>query len=688
MSSRPSAAQSRDPAFGLHVPTPKGRKRDGAPALVRGPEENSWVPGLPVVARDDSCARSHLAKPLGRSHCPLGHERGGAVDEIRITNGEELEAWLQGKPREWAIAIAARAALRVVPQWAVYLEPKVFRKQAAADSFILALFRCVAVSRLSASMSNRDLRAAARSAASASAAADAADTSAYAASAAADAAAFTYASYAASTYASYASYAAADAADTAARSAASASAASAASAADASARSAASADASYASVAASAVWAAVSADATVLAGGLPGAMTGPLWRRVELGADGAVSVVDVAVPVWADTLLGALPFELLARGAHWSIWLDWYDAVLNNKPPWGLPRDVCNEVMYQLLTLDESEWKKGPGWINGRLAQMVTDAQEAERQKTEAASTFDIFDGPLEPELPALPKPETGPQVGFKNNLLSLQHQPRTDAADDIAAQKKLHGRLQRLLPTLAAETNKVGNIHPGLALIIGEYAELINPDYEQLEDFDIWAVGAGLIASAAAFAKPGVSPQLTPALEPSHLVLLSQAAQIHSAFILGQPAGRIMIDRADEMALTDEQFALIGQGMMSILGLWQHKTDGVEEATRRFIGSVREAMVVSGWKAGRTGFVGYSLTRNGLITIGRKLSFINSAGSTIVGGVVMNEVDPGLVQTQIWLRFMSQNSQQILQFVAPFPEMRAWFGWFFEQMEKDTELH
>ena len=71
---------------------------------------------------------------------------------VEITNPEQLEAWLRTQPREIAIALAARAALRVVPiawsarggeledDWFSHLVLPIFRATAAAWATIAVAF--------------------------------------------------------------------------------------------------------------------------------------------------------------------------------------------------------------------------------------------------------------------------------------------------------------------------------------------------------------------------------------------------------------------------------------------------------------------------------------------------------------------------------------------------------------------
>jgi hypothetical protein len=308
-----------------------------------------------AIAPGCCCPQPHLAKSLGRSHCQLGHETGrrGAVAEIRITNKEELEAWLQDKPREWAIAIAARAALRVVPLWAGFLTPKDLGREIELDSVILNLFKCVAISRLTALMPKRDLIA-------------------YAAAIAFDAAADEFSpanDVVDEIFSSDAAYAAFQAAHTASASGPWENAAS-----DAVHRSAAAAY--FAADAADAIWDSISADANALAARLPDAMTGPLWREGQDTDFAIASLQRGTLTRWVLPKVVALNDTLKTRDAHWAIWLEWYDAVLIGKAAWGLSHEAGNEVMYALLTLDEAEWKKGPEYINARLKALVDEAQQ------------------------------------------------------------------------------------------------------------------------------------------------------------------------------------------------------------------------------------------------------------------------------------------------------------------------
>jgi len=62
---------------------------------------------------------------------------------VEVNDSEELEAWLKDKPRDWAVAIAARAALRVSP-----LLVNIFDEDARLPrtALVLPIFRVTASS--------------------------------------------------------------------------------------------------------------------------------------------------------------------------------------------------------------------------------------------------------------------------------------------------------------------------------------------------------------------------------------------------------------------------------------------------------------------------------------------------------------------------------------------------------------
>jgi hypothetical protein len=77
----------------------------------------------------------------------------------QITSREELEAWLEGRPTDWAQVIAARAALRLLPYaFAGY------NSQKWCDKVALSLFRAVAISWAARNIRTRNIASAAKDA--------------------------------------------------------------------------------------------------------------------------------------------------------------------------------------------------------------------------------------------------------------------------------------------------------------------------------------------------------------------------------------------------------------------------------------------------------------------------------------------------------------------------------------------
>ena len=83
---------------------------------------------------------------------------------VEISEPNDLEAWLKGRPREVAIVIAARASLRVLPLTADFARDGLPRWGAA---LLLPMFRAMAVPRVAGNWPTRgtEMRSAARSAA-------------------------------------------------------------------------------------------------------------------------------------------------------------------------------------------------------------------------------------------------------------------------------------------------------------------------------------------------------------------------------------------------------------------------------------------------------------------------------------------------------------------------------------------
>jgi hypothetical protein len=262
----------------------------------------------------------------------LAKQPEGGEPPLQFSDRDKLEAWLQGQKRKAAVAIAARAALRVAPFAARELVPqggKLGRE--SFENLTSVIFRATAVARVAGAYPTRAKELRATRAAAAASSSGSVSAAAAAAAAAVNAPVAIWAVYSADAAASAAYWAEV------------------------------SADADGAAL----TWDEVSADARALARGesLAGA---PLWT---------LSRPDWSRKYW-ERLKAALP-----KDENWRVWIDWYqDRII------GRAYDEAKEMIF--ATVPEAEWQKGPSAANKWIADRLAELNQEERKPP---SSWDFF---------------------------------------------------------------------------------------------------------------------------------------------------------------------------------------------------------------------------------------------------------------------------------------------------------
>ena len=269
---------------------------------------------------------------------------------VDFSSRDEVKRWLDAiqpakRQREVAVAIAARAALRVLPLLAREVKKRHSKPAGILRRLLAPCLRGTALPWAAARYPAHDNELRAHAAAAAFAA-----------------------SYAAAAYAATADAAdAADAASAAAEAAAAAAASSAAAAASAAA-------ASAAAVAYTAGDASPADDAALIDAGRSTAdLAGrPLWPN--------------GAPTWASEAWRDLKSALLARGEDWDVWTDWYEARLA-----GDAAHPANEALeIARATIPDETWKRGPAVVNAEIKRLI--AEHAQLQPRPGAFAFRVVD--------------------------------------------------------------------------------------------------------------------------------------------------------------------------------------------------------------------------------------------------------------------------------------------------------
>ncbi len=119
----------------------------------------------------------------------------------------------------------------------------------------------------------------------------------------------------------------------------------------------------------------------------PHAIGRTIWRSLAIDAsliDAGRSAQTIAeLPIWE---VGALPeglhplfqnswselrAELLALGHDWDVWTDWYDAILDGKLT-----EPAELAVFRASLNGETDWEKGPAYVNALIKEKMKQLEE------------------------------------------------------------------------------------------------------------------------------------------------------------------------------------------------------------------------------------------------------------------------------------------------------------------------
>jgi hypothetical protein len=360
--------------------------------------------------------------------------------------------------------------------------------------------------------------------------------------------------------------------------------------------------------------------------------------------------------------------QSLPIGEDWDVWSNWYEQVSLGHSPW--PEAAAVEI----VTMPDETWNHGPAFVNSRIKDIL--ANHSER--------LDAMPRPPDPDV------ALGPIIVFRNDKLAIVDGEPSQSGFDAATQGLLHARVKSRLPLLRDFSNRTNNSFPSLKLAVDEYASVTAVPLDQLDTEIFWMSGMALLTQAQAFERQDPSSGFG-RLDASHQAILSEVAGLHGALIIGFTKGRMLTERAREAQLPAAE--IIEPPTLVLLDAFKGNRHLLEERLRRYVEISGETIRFAGWDAARAGYGAYALVRNMLIRMGTTIVSIDKqlSKSLLVSTMVVAAVGGtssafGITAELViaMIEFFRANYGSILQYAAPFPELRVWITYVMELLHHD----
>jgi len=231
---------------------------------------------------------------------------------------------------------------------------------------------------------------------------------------------------------------------------------------------AAAADAAY-GAAATDVYAALSHDAARLSS-QPNAYVireAPLWDKPHVPhriADGWAKLSDA--------------LKRAEGASEWiQVWIDWYEAIRDGRAPWGLPREVGEQILVEAVLWPQEEWDKGALHINRRIARLIEAARTGQSEKVP-----DTVPEPIPSRrdpLPALPQSLPDAEPASRDFFVSYCHVDEAMAREVVDVVEGLGFSVFAQFRDMGPGSNFVREMQRGLAASSRVIA-LYSPEYER----------------------------------------------------------------------------------------------------------------------------------------------------------------------------------------------------------------